>query len=99
CVLLAFEYIHRFRTLHPNARGHQGAEVRLFVSAFILAHKYHPDRIFSFWSQISGIPTKSLTLSERVFLKALDHKMDITRPEFMKWTIQCQHWVSLLAKK
>ncbi|KAI9251568.1 cyclin-domain-containing protein [Sporodiniella umbellata] len=93
CVFMAFYYIRKLRSVYPKMQVSTGSEIRLFITALILANKYLEDSTFTnkTWSSVSGISVQELNIMEMEFLSELDFNLCISEKQFNKWVMQCQH--------
>ncbi|KAJ2493933.1 hypothetical protein IWW37_000011 [Coemansia sp. RSA 2050] len=86
-VLLTLLYVNKFRQRFPTMKGGNGSEYRMFVVALMLASKYLEDNTFTTqtWSEVSHLPAKELTIMQREFLSALEHRLHVPEHEFFAW--------------
>ncbi|KAJ2690152.1 hypothetical protein IWW39_000962 [Coemansia spiralis] len=86
-VLLTLLYVNKFRQRFPDMKGGSGSEYRMFVVALMLASKYLEDNTFTTqtWSEVSHLPAKDLTIMQREFLLALEHRLHVPDHEFFAW--------------
>ncbi|KAL3234876.1 PHO85 cyclin-5 [Nakaseomyces bracarensis] len=61
---------------------------RLLLVCLILAHKFSNDMTFSMrtWTQVSGLPTMSISIMERWCLKQLNYGLYINNETLASWT-------------
>ncbi|KAJ1841250.1 hypothetical protein LPJ73_006174 [Coemansia sp. RSA 2703] len=64
----------------------------MFVVALMLASKYLEDNTFTTqtWSEVSHLPAKELTIMQREFLMALEHRLHVPGTEYTAWLAQVQ---------
>ncbi|KAJ2512691.1 hypothetical protein GGI11_004653 [Coemansia sp. RSA 2049] len=91
-VMLTLLYVHKFKQRFPGLHGGNGSEYRVFVVALMLASKYLEDNTFTTltWSEVSHLPARELTIMQRDFLIALDHRLHVPEPEFNAWINRLQ---------
>ncbi|UCS21980.1 uncharacterized protein HLK63_J10681 [Nakaseomyces glabratus] len=60
---------------------------RLLLVCIILAHKFSNDITFSMrvWTQVSGLPTRSIAIMERWCLKQLNYGLTVTNEAMTSW--------------
>lgn len=61
---------------------------RVLLVCLILAHKFSNDMTFSMrtWTQVSGLPIKSISIMERWCLKQLNYGLYISKDAMQSWT-------------
>ncbi|KAI7834728.1 hypothetical protein BX661DRAFT_139397, partial [Kickxella alabastrina] len=86
-VMLTLLYVSKFKQRFPGLHGGNGSEYRMFVVALMLASKYLEDNTFTTqtWSEVSHLPAKELTIMQREFLTALDHRLHVPESEYNAW--------------
>ncbi|PWN53110.1 hypothetical protein IE53DRAFT_213407 [Violaceomyces palustris] len=86
-VILALMYIHRLKSKHPELRGQEGSEFRLFVTALMLANKFLDDHTYTnkTWSELSGIELKDVTKMEIEFWMGLSMRIYVSEADFRNW--------------
>ncbi|KAI8326233.1 hypothetical protein GQ54DRAFT_315304 [Martensiomyces pterosporus] len=91
-VMLTLLYVRKFKQRFPGVHGGPGSEYRMFVVALMLASKYLEDNTFTTqtWSDVSHLPAKELTIMQREFLVALDHRLHVPEAEYNAWITQLQ---------
>ncbi|KAJ2707432.1 hypothetical protein FB645_000785 [Coemansia sp. IMI 203386] len=91
-VMLTLLYVNKFKQRFPGLHGGSGSEYRMFVVALMLASKYLEDNTFTTqtWSEVSHLPAKELTIMQREFLMALDHRLHVPETEYNAWITQLQ---------
>ncbi|KAJ2853065.1 hypothetical protein J3B02_003303 [Coemansia erecta] len=91
-VMLTLLYVNKFKQRFPGLHGGSGSEYRMFVVALMLASKYLEDNTFTTqtWSEVSHLPAKELTIMQREFLMALDHRLHVPKTEYSAWITQLQ---------
>ncbi|KAI9504101.1 hypothetical protein BX070DRAFT_190463, partial [Coemansia spiralis] len=89
-VMLTLLYVNKFKQRFSGLHGGSGSEYRVFVVALMLASKYLEDNTFTTqtWSEVSHLPAKELTIMQREFLLALDHRLHVPEPEYNAWMNQ-----------
>ncbi|KAJ3280027.1 hypothetical protein HK104_000984 [Borealophlyctis nickersoniae] len=91
--VVALGYIERLRKRHPNVKGDEGFEYRLFAVALMLAQKVFEDGCLigeKAWSEASGIAAKELNIMEREFLLGLDFDMLISPKKLRELSINIE---------
>ncbi|KAJ1933815.1 hypothetical protein EC988_008998, partial [Linderina pennispora] len=91
-VVLTLLYVHKFKQRYPVLICGPGSEYRVFVVALMLASKYLEDNTFTTqtWSEVSNLPAKELTIMQREFLVALEHRLHVPETEYNAWITQLQ---------
>ncbi|KAJ1656371.1 hypothetical protein GGF38_004590, partial [Coemansia sp. RSA 25] len=91
-VMLTLLYVNKFKQRFPGLHGGHGSEYRMFVVALMLASKYLEDNTFTTqtWSEVSHLPAKELTIMQREFLVALEHRLHVPDHEYNAWITQLQ---------
>ncbi|KAJ1935047.1 hypothetical protein FBU59_005505 [Linderina macrospora] len=91
-VVLTLLYVHKFKQRYPVLICGPGSEYRVFVVALMLASKYLEDNTFTTqtWSEVSNLPAKELTIMQREFLVALEHRLHVPENEYNAWITQLQ---------
>ncbi|KAJ2006718.1 hypothetical protein GGI04_000134 [Coemansia thaxteri] len=91
-VMLTLLYVNKFKQKYPGLHGGYGSEYRMFVVALMLASKYLEDNTFTTqtWSEVSHLPAKDLTIMQREFLVALEHRLHVPSQEYTAWITQLQ---------
>ncbi|KAJ2063866.1 hypothetical protein GGH13_006236 [Coemansia sp. S155-1] len=91
-VMLTLLYVNKFKQRFPSLHGGHGSEYRMFVVALMLASKYLEDNTFTTqtWSEVSHLPAKELTIMQREFLVALEHRLHVPYHEYNAWIVQLQ---------
>ncbi|KAI9017198.1 hypothetical protein BC832DRAFT_521486, partial [Gaertneriomyces semiglobifer] len=86
-LLISLLYVARLRQTIPSSHSGVGSEFRVFVSAIILAQKYHTDDRYAnkTWAKLSGLPLDDINTMEREFLQGLGGRLHVTREEYEKW--------------
>ncbi|KAL2920077.1 hypothetical protein HK105_200143 [Polyrhizophydium stewartii] len=103
-ILIALLYVARLRQMVPPSVTGEGSEYRVFVSALILAQKFHSDDRYSnkAWSKITRLPLHEINTMEREFLASIQGRLHVRDTEYAKWeeTIRAlgqEHTVALAA--
>ncbi|KNC98555.1 uncharacterized protein SPPG_06244 [Spizellomyces punctatus DAOM BR117] len=86
-ILISLLYVARLRQAVPKSHTGEGSEFRVFVSALILAQKYHTDDRYAnkTWSKMTGLPLNDVNTMEREFLTGVGGRLHVTREEYDKW--------------
>ncbi|KAJ1720755.1 hypothetical protein LPJ53_004640 [Coemansia erecta] len=91
-VMLALLYMNKFKQRFPGLHGGIGSEYRMVVVALMLASKFLEDNTFTTqtWSEVSNLTAKELTIMQREFLMALEHRLHVPKTEYDAWLVQVQ---------
>ncbi|KAI8586697.1 hypothetical protein BDZ88DRAFT_428272 [Geranomyces variabilis] len=86
-ILISLLYVTRLRNAIPSTHTGEGSEFRVFVSALILAQKYHTDDRFAnkTWANMTGLPLRDINTMEREFLTGVGGRLHVTREDYEKW--------------
>lgn len=91
-VMLALLYVQKFKQRFPGLHGGSGSEYRMFVVSLMLSSKYLEDNTFTTqtWSEVSRLPAKDLSIMQREFLMALDHRLHVSETDYNGWITRLQ---------
>ncbi|KAK9718727.1 hypothetical protein K7432_005299 [Basidiobolus ranarum] len=88
-ILCALLYLVRLKQRHPECKGTNGAECRLFLAALIVSNKYLYDNAYQniSWMQISG---RQFTLTEINFMEFellyfLNFRVNVTKEQWLNF--------------
>ncbi|KAG8969797.1 hypothetical protein FRC03_000623 [Tulasnella sp. 419] len=97
-IVLALHYVYRLKKSNPYIKGKEGSELRLAVTALILANKFLDDNTYTnkTWSDISSISLLEINQMEREFLQGVDNRLYVDVATYESW-LQLLH--GLLAAK
>ncbi|KAG8880506.1 hypothetical protein FRB97_000741 [Tulasnella sp. 331] len=86
-IVLSLHYIYRLRMQNPQIQTPEGSEMRLAVSALMLANKFLDDNTYTnkTWSDISKIELKEINRMEREFLGAVGFRLYVDQPTYESW--------------
>ncbi|EGF84101.1 hypothetical protein BATDEDRAFT_36449 [Batrachochytrium dendrobatidis JAM81] len=86
-ILIALLYVARLRQLVPANITGEGSEYRVFVSALILAQKFHSDDRYSnrAWAAITKLPLVEINTMEREFLLSIGNRLHVRDTDYSKW--------------
>ncbi|KAH6589791.1 hypothetical protein BASA50_009809 [Batrachochytrium salamandrivorans] len=86
-ILISLLYVARLRQMVPVHITGEGSEYRVFVSALILAQKFHSDDRYSnkAWSRITKLPLAEINTMEREFLVSIGYRLHVRDTDYSKW--------------
>ncbi|KAG9032292.1 hypothetical protein FRB95_001613 [Tulasnella sp. JGI-2019a] len=86
-IVLSLHYIYRLRMQNPQISTPEGSEMRLAVSALMLANKFLDDNTYTnkTWSDISKIELKEINRMEREFLLSVGCRLYVDQPTYESW--------------
>ncbi|ORX88626.1 hypothetical protein K493DRAFT_319328 [Basidiobolus meristosporus CBS 931.73] len=98
-ILLALNYIYRYKETSPYCSEVSGTEYYIAVVSLMLANKYHEDKCYSnrSWAKVSGLDVSQVSRMELSILAAFNWSIKVDNLEFDSWSqFLGQYWSAVI---